>query len=117
MFLKGITIYDVNQNDLEFDVQIAKYKTSYDVELMNAICNVYHGNEIVNTFDILQENEIEGRKEPRNQLEHDGEDYWFIMKKIDISEIEELDLSDISIEVVLHDSIENYYRMIRKIKD
>jgi len=109
-FMKDINIYDVKKDKLEFDIQIAKFDKGDDVKLLRAVCNIYYGNEIIQTVDILKENEIEDRKEPRNQLEHQGGDYWFVIKEIDFADTNNFDESQVLIEIVLEDSIKNIYK-------
>ncbi|SKC68732.1 hypothetical protein [Maledivibacter halophilus] len=115
VFMKGINIYRVNKSKLEFDVQIAKFKSSIDTKLLSAACNVYYDNDIVKAIDILKANEVSGRKEPRVQLEHLDGDYWFIIEEVDFSNIEKFDKSKVTIEIVLEDSIGNIYKMVRKV--
>ncbi|SNS71966.1 hypothetical protein SAMN05446037_101866 [Anaerovirgula multivorans] len=112
-FMKGINIYDVKKSKLEFDVQIAKFKSSTNVKLLSAICNVYYGEDIVKVIDVLKENEVSGRKKPKKQLEHLDGDYWFTIEEIDFSSIDEFDKTKIGIEVVLEDSLSNTYKQIR----
>jgi regulator of replication initiation timing len=115
VFMKGINIYDVKKSKLEFDVQIAKFKSSTDTKLLNAICNVYYGEDIVKTIDILKENEVSDRKEPKRQIEHLDGDYWFVIDEVDFSSMDEFDQSKVEIEVVLEDSLGNTYKQSRGI--
>jgi len=111
--MKGINIYDVSKSKLEFDVQIAKFKSNTNVKLLNAICNVYYGEDIVKVIDVLKENEVSGRKEPKKQIERPDGDYWFIIEEIDFTRFDDFDQSKIGIEVLLEDSLGNIYKQIR----
>jgi len=113
VFMKWINIYGVKKSKLEFDVQIAKFKTEHDIKLSSAICNIYYGDDLVNVTYILKENEVSGRKEPKTQIEHLNGEYWFIIKEIDFSNEDEFDPSKVKIEVFLEDSLGNTYRQIK----
>jgi len=113
VFMKGINIYGVSKSKLEFDVQIAKFKSNTNVKLFNAICNVYYGEDIVKVIDVLKENEVSGRKEPKKQIERPDGDYWFIIEEIDFTRFDDFDQSKIGIEVLLEDSLGNIYKQIR----
>lgn len=115
VFIKAIDIYDVKKSKLEFDVQIAKFKSSDDIKLLSAISNVYYDDDIVNVIDILKENEVSGRKEPKMQLEHLDGDYWFVIEEVDFSNIDKFDKSKVEVEVVLEDSLGNIYQLIKGI--
>lgn len=115
VFMKDINIYKVNKSKLEFDVQIAKLRSSDDTKLLSATCNIYYYDDIVKVIDILKANEVSGRKEPRAQLEHLDGDYWFIIEEVNLSSIEKFDKTKATIEIVLEDSIGNIYKMVRKV--
>lgn len=115
VFMKGINIYGVKKSKLEFDVQIAKFKSSTDTKLLRAICNVYYGEDIVKAIDILKENKVSDRKEPKRQIEHLDGDYWFVIDEVDFNSMDEIEQSKIKIEVVLEDSLGNTYKQSRGI--
>lgn len=112
-FMKDINIYKVKDNKLKFDVQIAKFKKDDYTKLLEAICHIYYGDDIVKSFDILKENEISGRKEPKKQLEHLDGEYWFIIEEVDFSDRDIVDESKITIEIILKDSKGNTYKETR----
>ena len=112
--IKDINIYNLNKSKVEFDVQIAKMNNN--VEILSAICNTYYNDKIIDITDILKQNEISGRKEPRNQLEHMDGDYLFIIKEIDFNNIENFEESKVKIEVIIEDSLGNRYELIEDIK-
>jgi len=112
---KDINIYGLKKGQLDFDVQIAKFKSEHNTELLGAMCNVYYDNQKLKAIDILEANKESGRKKPKAQLESAGGDYWFVIESIDLGEaldfedINMLDTSNISIELVLEDSLGNTY--------
>jgi len=112
---KDINIYGIKKGQLNFDVQIAQFKSEHNIELLSAMCNVYYDNQKLKAIDILEENKKSGRKTPKAQLESAGGDYWFVIESIDLGEaldfedINKLDTSNISIELVLEDSLGNTY--------
>ncbi len=110
-FMKSINIYKLKNKKLEFDVQIAKFRSIYDIKLLSAKCNIHYNNEILYTYDILGENEVKGRKEPRGQLEHMDGEYWFLIKEIVFDKINDFDESKVLIEIIIEDSINNIYKM------
>ncbi len=112
--IKDINIYNLNKSKVEFDVQIAKMNDN--VEIVSATCNTYYNDKIIDITDILKQNEISGRKEPRNQLEHMDGDYLFIIKEIDFNNIEKFEESKFKIEVIIEDSLGNRYELIEDIK-
>jgi hypothetical protein len=113
--MKDINIYKVKNNKLKFDAQIVKFKSSDDIKLLSAICNIYYDNEMVETIDILKENEIRGRKEPRMQMEHLDGDYWFVIEEIEFVDINDFDKSKVAVEMILEDSVKNIYKMVEKV--
>ncbi|WP_202710956.1 hypothetical protein [Sporosalibacterium faouarense] len=115
-FMKDINIYKVNNDKLEFDAQIAKFRFIDDTKLIKAICNVYYDNKEIKSIDIIEANQEDNRKAPRKQLEHDGQDYWFIIEEVDLSKINKLDKSKITIEIVLEDSLDNTYKRIERVE-
>jgi len=94
-------------------VQIAKFKSSTNVQLVSAICNVYYGEDLEKVIDILKENEVSDRKKPKKQIEHFDGDYWFIIDEVDFSSIAEFDKTKIEIEVIIEDSLGNTYKQIK----
>lgn len=109
-FMKDINFYKFKNNKLEFDVQIATFNKDIDVSEIE--CNVINKNEIINTFDVVKENEVTGRKEPKKQLEHIGGNYWFMVKDVDLSQYDSVIEEDISVELIIRDSLGNEYRLI-----
>jgi hypothetical protein len=97
-------------------VQIAKFKSSTNVQLLSAICNVYYGEDIVKVIDVLKENEVSNRKKPKKQIEHFDGDYWFIIDEVDFSSIDEFEKSKIEIEVVIEDSLGNTYKQFKRVE-
>ena len=91
----------------------AKFKSSTNVQLVSAICNVYYGEDLEKVIDILKENEVSDRKKPRSQIEHFDGDYWFIIDEVDFSSIAEFDKTKIEIEVIIEDSLGNTYKQIK----
>lgn len=110
-FIKDINIYSIKNGILKYDAQIAKFNEKEDRVLLKAMCKVYYGDEVIKEIDILEENKVEGRKQPRAMLEHKDGNYWFIIDEVDFSNIEEFNKDNVKIELILKDSIGNNYRL------
>lgn len=108
-FMKGITIDKLKNNKLDYTVQIAGPMVKDNRSLESAICEVYLNGEKFKAIDIVEENKIEGRKKPRRQIEHIDSEYLFVIDEIDFNIISDFKGGEISIKLILIDSLGNTY--------